>query len=222
MLHEHLSITTPAHTSSITVEDSLKQKLSGSKYDFVKVRVHIDKHYYVLSRFIVSRVLSSCRISYKDANKIALALKKQLVDENKLDVAQGDMEQILFKIMKQYEYEYSIQYFVMMTKFYHQRTPLMILIYGTGCVGMCYISYIFTIQGKSTVATQMGERMNIPNVLQTDIVLDLLTTLTKGSNFSSTINPEPIWLHKVDNDEQFLTGFQKECKHMRDGIYCLQ
>ena len=28
-----------------------------SKYDFVKIRVHLGSHYYVLSRFLVSRML---------------------------------------------------------------------------------------------------------------------------------------------------------------------
>eukprot|EP01079_Euglenida_sp_SAG-EU17-18_P011977 gene11977-10340_t len=31
---------------------------SSSKYDFVKVRVRLEEHYYILSRFIVSRILS--------------------------------------------------------------------------------------------------------------------------------------------------------------------
>jgi hypothetical protein len=31
-----------------------------SKYDFVKIRVHLGSHYYVLSRFLVSRMLQVC------------------------------------------------------------------------------------------------------------------------------------------------------------------
>lgn len=40
-----------------------KFKPSFSKYDFVKVRVWLsDEHYYVLSRFLVSRVLTSIKV----------------------------------------------------------------------------------------------------------------------------------------------------------------
>ena len=39
-------------------------------------------------------------------------------------------------------------------RFHHQRVPLVILVCGTACVG------------KSTIATQLAQRLNLPNVLQ--------------------------------------------------------
>lgn len=39
-------------------------------------------------------------------------------------------------------------------RFHHQRVPLVILVCGTACVG------------KSTIATQIAQRLNLPNVLQ--------------------------------------------------------
>jgi 2-phosphoglycerate kinase len=41
-----------------------------------------------------------------------------------------------------------------MNRFHHQRLPLIILVCGTACVG------------KSTLATQLAQRLNLPNVLQ--------------------------------------------------------
>ena len=38
-------------------------------------------------------------------------------------------------------------------RFHHQRVPLVILVCGTACVG------------KSTIATQLAQRLNLPNVL---------------------------------------------------------
>lgn len=40
------------------------------------------------------------------------------------------------------------------SRFHHQRVPLVILVCGTACVG------------KSTIATQLAQRLNLPNVLQ--------------------------------------------------------
>ncbi len=40
------------------------------------------------------------------------------------------------------------------TRFHHQRLPLIILVCGTACVG------------KSTIATQLAQRLNLPNILQ--------------------------------------------------------
>lgn len=42
-------------------------------------------------------------------------------------------------------------------RFHHQRVPLVILVCGTACVG------------KSTIATQLAQRLNLPNVLQVSL-----------------------------------------------------
>ena len=44
-----------------------------------------------------------------------------------------------------------------LSRFHHQRVPLVILVCGTACVG------------KSTIATQLAQRLNLPNVLQVGI-----------------------------------------------------
>ncbi|KAH9332007.1 hypothetical protein KI387_004115, partial [Taxus chinensis] len=74
-----------------------------SKYDFVKVRVWLGDnadHYYVLSRFLLSRMLTVTKIPNHVAIKIALELKKLLVDNSLLDVSQSDLEANLFKLME--------------------------------------------------------------------------------------------------------------------------
>ena len=148
-------------------------KRASSKYDFVKVRVWLSDddsdtapaHHYVLSRFLVSRVLTVTKMRYHDAIRLALELKKQLVDQQRLDLPQHEMEASLFGLMAVNGYggEY-IRRFRMMSAFHRQRVPLIILLSGTGCIG------------KSTLATQLAERLNLPNVLQTDLVRMLLHT----------------------------------------------
>jgi hypothetical protein len=44
--------------------------------------------------------------------------------------------------------------FLLKCRFHHQRVPLVILVCGTACTG------------KSTIATQLAQRLNLPNVLQ--------------------------------------------------------
>ena len=74
---------------------------TGSKYDFVKVRVNLsDRHYYILSRFLISRVLMATRVAPSHAVKIALALKKHLVDGSILELSQGDLEERLFGLLQ--------------------------------------------------------------------------------------------------------------------------
>ena len=64
---------------------------SASKYDYVKVKVLLGEdrnHYYVLSRFLISRSLTVTKIPHLKANKIALELKKYLVDSGLLEIPQ--------------------------------------------------------------------------------------------------------------------------------------
>lgn len=63
-----------------------------------------------------------------------------------------------------------------MTTFHHARTPLIVLVSGSYCTG------------KSTIASKLAQRMNLPNVLQTDLLADLLredTTSTRGGIYNN-------------------------------------
>lgn len=178
---------------------------AASKYDFVKVKVWLGTnadHYYVLSRFLVSRMLLVTKIPNHVAIKISLELKKLLIDNSLLDVSQSDLEANLFKLMERRGYgaEY-IERYKMMTRFHHQRTPLVILVCGTACVG------------KSTIATQIAQRLNIPNVLQTDMVYELLRTSTEAPLAST-----PVWGRDFASPEDLVTEFCRECRIVRKGL----
>ena len=139
----------------------------ASKYDYVKVRVWLQDagHYYVLSRFLVSRALAVTQMAYRDAIRLALELKKQLVDAQRFDLTQLEMEAALFSLMRASDYGGPyIRRFRMMTAFTRQRVPLVILVGGTG------------LMGKSTVATLLAERLNLPNILQTELLHSLLVS----------------------------------------------
>ena len=139
----------------------------ASKYDYVKVRVWLQDaaHYYVLSRFLVSRALAVTQMAYRDAIRLALELKKQLVDAQRFDLTQNEMEAALFSLMRASDYGGPyIRRFRMMTAFTRRRVPLVILVGGTG------------LMGKSTVATLLAERLNLPNILQTELLHSLLVS----------------------------------------------
>ncbi|KAK9292874.1 hypothetical protein L1049_020855 [Liquidambar formosana] len=178
---------------------------ASSKYDFVKVKVWLGDnadHYYVLSRFLLSRMLTVTKIPNHVAIKIALELKKLLIDNSLLDVSQSDLEANLFKLMERRGYgEEYINRYKMMTRFHHQRVPLVILVCGTACVG------------KSTIATQLAQRLNLPNVLQTDMVYELLRTSTDAPLAST-----PVWARDFCSSEELVTEFCRECRIVRKGL----
>jgi hypothetical protein len=177
---------------------------TSSKYDFVKVKVWLGDnadHYYVLSRFLLSRMLTVTKIPNHVAIKIALELKKLLIDNSLLDVSQSDLEANLFKLMERRGYgEEYINRYKMMTRFHHQRVPLVILVCGTACVG------------KSTIATQLAQRLNLPNVLQTDMVYELLRTAT-----DAPLGSTPVWARDFSSSEELITEFCRECRIVRKG-----
>lgn len=75
--------------SNQLVPKKKNKKFSGSaKYDYVKVKIMLEKHYYIFSRFILSRMLTLSQVSAQDSNKISLELKKILVDNEILVIKQ--------------------------------------------------------------------------------------------------------------------------------------
>ncbi|MCO5588947.1 hypothetical protein L7F22_042910 [Adiantum nelumboides] len=136
------------------------------------------------------------------AIKISLELKKLLIDNSLFDVSQSDLEANLFKLMERRGYgEEYINRYKMMTRFHHQRVPLVILVCGTACVG------------KSTVATQLAQRLNLPNVLQTDMVYELIRTST-----DAPLPAEPFWEREFQSQEDLVTEFARECRILRKGL----
>lgn len=188
-----------------TVPLPFSTRNTSSKYDFVKVKVWLGDnadHYYVFSRFLLSRMLTVTKIPNHVAIKIALELKKLLVDNSLLDVSQSDLEANLFKLMERRGFgEEYISRYKMMTRFHHQRIPLVILVCGTACVG------------KSTIATQLAQRLNLPNVLQTDMVYELLRTAT-----DAPLTASPVWARDFSSPEELITEFCRECRIVRKGL----
>eukprot|EP00741_Cyanophora_paradoxa_P008828 tig00001376_g8545.t1 len=182
--------------------ESFSVKAGASKYDYVKVRVHLEEgHYYVLSRFLLSRMLSVTMIRHEDAIRISLKLKKMLVDLGKLDVNQEDFEKHLFDVMQQQGYGAEfIRRFRMMTAFHHQRVPLIVLLAGTGCLG------------KSTLAMALAERLNLPNVLNTDMVYELISAVVPQ------FRPQPLWERAFESQEAMLEEYRRECRVVRTGV----
>jgi 2-phosphoglycerate kinase len=121
------------------------------------------QHYYVLSRFLLARMLTAAKVPKKKATQIMLELKKKLVDEERLDISQKQLEEEIFSLLRQNGYgEEYIECFGMITSFYHLKIPLIVLICGTACV--C----------KSIIATRLAEELNLPNVLQTDLFAQVI------------------------------------------------
>ncbi|KAF8019042.1 hypothetical protein BT93_H3809 [Corymbia citriodora subsp. variegata] len=116
--------------------------------------------------------------------------------------SQSDLEANLFKLMERRGYgEEYINRYKMMTRFHHQRVPLVILVCGTACVG------------KSTIATQLAQRLNLPNVLQTDMVYELLRTSTDAPLASI-----PVWARDYSSSKELITEFCRECRIVRKGL----
>ncbi|KAL0076722.1 hypothetical protein J3Q64DRAFT_1703293 [Phycomyces blakesleeanus] len=179
--------------------ENKKQKNSASKYDFVKVRVHLsEQHYYVLSRFLLCRMLMAARIKYGHALRIALDLKKRLVDKAQLNVTQKALQSELFDLFQQHGYgSEHVQWYRTMASFHHQRIPLVILLAGTSSTG------------KSSIATYLSERLNLSSVLKTDVVYDLMHTIMDGTT------PSSLWTQDTEDAMDLL---ENECTLICRGL----
>ena len=183
------------------IEKKIKRP-NYSKYDLIKIKIKLENHYYIFSRFLISRLLNLIKVKPRDAIRITLNLKKFLVEENLLEIDQENMNSYLFKIMNSLNYgeEYTKRYKII-TKFYQKRTPLIILVGGTYCIG------------KSTIVTQLSQRINIGNILQTNIVLDMMNSINADS-----IQEENFWGNKDLSPEEFIHLYNVNCKLIRNGV----
>jgi hypothetical protein len=57
-----------------------------SKYDLVKVKVFLDDHFFIFSRFLISRVLTLIKVKEKDSIRMTLDVKKSLVESKQLEI----------------------------------------------------------------------------------------------------------------------------------------
>jgi 2-phosphoglycerate kinase len=65
----------------------------------IRIKVHIENHFYFLSRYLISRILKMIKISEFHAVKIALDIKKRIVTQDKIEISQEELEQLIFKMM---------------------------------------------------------------------------------------------------------------------------
>ena len=131
-----------------------------------------------------------------------MEVKKWLVDNDKLDLTQDELETVLFNSMRARGFgdEY-IQRYRMMNAFQQQKRPLIILICGSASTG------------KSTLAQQLASRLNLPNVLQIDALRDLLQG-GEGAPLPET----PLYMrHELDSDT-LVDAYKQECQVMRRAL----
>lgn len=163
---EHITGSNPNNTENETkttnneINTSLLPPLKAktSKYDYVKVRVWLNEHYHVLSRYLITRMLLVTQLPTESAITIALHLKKLLVDSNHLDVTLQQLHEYLWFLLQEYGYgtAYFSRYQLLMN-FHYQQRPIIVLIYGNN----------FT--GKAQIARRLANRMNWTNVVQTKV-----------------------------------------------------
>uniref|UniRef100_J3KU22 Uncharacterized protein n=1 Tax=Oryza brachyantha TaxID=4533 RepID=J3KU22_ORYBR len=137
----------PEDYAADSLDRASPSRNASSKYDFVKVKVWLGEnadHYYVLSRFLLCRMLTITKIPNHVAIKIALELKKLLVDNSLLDVSHSDLEANLFKLMEKRGYcEDYINRYKMMTRWKRRSCghPINRSEQGGGIVAFTYAHY---------------------------------------------------------------------------------
>ncbi|KDD76655.1 hypothetical protein H632_c147p1 [Helicosporidium sp. ATCC 50920] len=160
----------------------------SSKYDFVKVRVWLGppraRHYYVLSRFLLSRLLASCRVPPTVALRLALDLKKRLVDGGMLNLEQAQLEAQLFALLHEQGVgsgpDLQRRYALAVARL-HLQQPLLVVVGGAPMIG------------KSLFVQQLAARLNVTNVLQADLILEML-----ACSGLCQLPERPVWLSEPE------------------------
>ncbi|EGR27274.1 hypothetical protein IMG5_199540 [Ichthyophthirius multifiliis] len=171
-------------------------------YDLINIEVTLNDNYYILSRYLISRMLTLICIDKQKASSIAKTIKKKLVELNISEITQQKLEEILFETIIQQIKQNPlnvIQTYKIVSEFYRTRTPLIILILGAPKIG------------KSSLANQLADKLNISNVLQTDIISSVMDSMSKN------IIEQNNWNDIQISDDEMLKLYQQKCYQIRKG-----
>ena len=89
----------------------------------------------------------------------------------------------------------------MISKFYQKRVPLLILVSGTGCIGM------------STLITQLAERINVSNILQTSATYKIMRSINPLFEFAVQFFERPGL-----TEQELIDIYNKNCRLIRKGV----
>ncbi|GET93036.1 hypothetical protein, conserved [Leishmania tarentolae] len=142
----------------------------SSKYDVIKVKVHLsDVHYYVLSRFLLSKMLMFCRVPEETAVRISLDVKKHFVNMERSSITQAELEDYIrcLMIAAGFAQEHA-QLFSVVTQFHTERIPLILFITGPE---RC---------GKTTLAHLIAARINCSTVINAEVLRDISSSIDES------------------------------------------
>lgn len=135
----------------------------SSKYDSVKITVALPgEHYFFLSRYLLSRILTFCKVPLRAAEQISLDVKKQFVRSGALRVTQADLLRTVCVTMGRYGFsDQYVSLLPVILQFHMQSIPLVVLLAGGGSCG------------ATTIAHQLASRLSCHHVLNTETLLDM-------------------------------------------------
>lgn len=139
----------------------------SSKYDVVKLKVHLSSaHYYILSRFLLSKMLMFCRIPEDAAVRISLDVKKHFVNGEQTSITQEELAAYLQEAMMAHGFSAAhTNLFPVVTQFHTERIPLVVLLAGPAC------------RGKTTLGHLLSERVNCSTIINTEVLHDITSSI---------------------------------------------
>jgi 2-phosphoglycerate kinase len=139
--------------------------------------------------------------------RLALQLKKTLVDSDRLEIGQEELEHTLFAIMHSNSYgPQFVSRYRLVTAFNSQRLPVIILIAGT------------PFSGKTSLATLLSERLNAPSLIQSLLVYEVVRSLGSSHPDFCLQHDLPSWLRPHSSYDSFLQEFKREGSMVRQGL----
>jgi hypothetical protein len=125
------------------------------------------------------------RFLFLQAVRIALEVKKHLVDTGALQLTQTELEDALFAVLRRHGYgQTHVDRFRLVSSFSRRRRAIVVLLSGTAATG------------KSAVAQQLASRLNMPSPLQTDALRELLHIGDDGAappGSGGDLRAKPLW-----------------------------
>ncbi len=161
--------------------------------------------------FILANSLESIGVEFHRANAIARDLGQELQKKNTARISRSDLRKSAYEKIKETLGENTAERYIKFRKFMNIGTPLILLVGGS------------TGSGKNTVAVELARRLDIVNVITTDVLREVMRTFFPKEvlpviHTSSYLAGKKLWMPLEEGKDQVTVAFREQALRVNAGI----
>ncbi len=161
--------------------------------------------------FVLANSLESIGVEFHRANAIARKLGQELQEKKVSLITRSDLRQVAYEKIKKELGKITAERYVKFRKFMNIKKPLILMLGGS------------TGSGKNTVAVELAHRLDIVNVITTDVLREVMRAFFSREvlpviHTSSYLAGKKLWMPLEEGKDQATVAFREQALRVNAGI----